>query len=91
MGCSPLSVQVRRSPTETLSMKKHSSTEPQVQAAPLLYSINGACSALGGMGRTWLYEQIKAGRVRTVKLGARTMIPAAEIEALIAESLEVAA
>lgn len=69
-----------------------SSTRPPVQAVtPLLYSVNDSCAALGGIGRTWFYEQIKAGRIRTVKLGARTMVPASEIDRLIGEAIEVAA
>ncbi|MEB1529866.1 helix-turn-helix domain-containing protein [Xanthomonas sp. WHRI 7945] len=64
---------------------------PDQANAPRLYSINGACAALGGMGRTWLYEQIKLKRLRTVKLGRRTMIPASELESLIASQLESAA
>jgi excisionase family DNA binding protein len=30
------------------------------------------------IGRTKFYEEVKAGRLRTVKLGKKTLIPAAE-------------
>lgn len=55
--------------------------------APLLYSIDDARALLGGVGRTWLFEQISTGRVRSIKLGRRTMIPVAEIEALVANGV----
>lgn len=57
----------------------------------MLYSVNDACAALGGMGRTWLYDQIKAGRIRPVKLGARTLIPASEIERMVSDAMGMAA
>lgn len=44
-------------------------------AAPLAYSVREACRTLG-IGKTSLYEEIKAGRLRAVKAGARTLIPA---------------
>ena len=59
-------------------------------SSPRLYSVPDACRVLGGMGRTWLYGQIKAGRIRTIKLGARTMVPATEIDRVIAEAGEAA-
>lgn len=71
-------------------MKNESKTLSPAPAV-YLYSINSACDALGGMGRTWLYDQIKRGTIRTVKLGTRTMIPAAEIERLVDEAMGVAA
>ncbi len=72
-------------------MQKQSLTSSPAPAASLLYSVNDACTALGGMGRTWLYDQIKAGRIRPVKLGTRTLIPASEIERLVADAMGEAA
>ena len=40
----------------------------------LAYSIRDFC-ALTGMGRTWVYGEIKAGRLLVKKAGARTLIP----------------
>lgn len=56
-------------------------TEP-ANIAPLLYSVPAACARLGGVGRSWLYEQMKAGRVRVRKLGRRTMLLAEDVDRL---------
>lgn len=71
-------------------MQKQSSIRSPGQAVSLLYSIHDACAALG-MGRTWLYEQIKSGRIRTVKLGTRTMVPVQELERFISDVMQEAA
>ena len=65
--------------------------ESVAQAKPLLYSTEVARRLLGGMGRTWIYAQIKAGKLRTVKLGTRTLIPYDDIKGLVASALEGAA
>lgn len=52
---------------------------------PLLHSIDGACHQLS-MRRTWLYEQIKAGQIATVKLGRRTLIPNEELQRIVSEA-----
>ena len=38
-----------------------------------------------GLSRSTLYKQMKAGRLRTVKIGGRRLIPRDALEALIAE------
>lgn len=48
----------------------------------LAYTIAEACHAVG-IGRTKLYELIGEGRVETRKIGARTVIPAESLRALI--------
>lgn len=48
----------------------------------LAYSIKEACQA-SSLGRTTLYAHIKAGRLKTVKVGGRTLIPRASLEALL--------
>ena len=52
----------------------------------LAYSITEAMAVIG-IGRTMLYEQIKAGNIRIVKVGRRTLITAAAISEWL-ESLE---
>jgi excisionase family DNA binding protein len=49
---------------------------------PLVYSVNGACSALS-IGRTSLYALIKEGKLPVRKAGRRTLIPAASVRALV--------
>lgn len=69
-------------------MNNISLTRSPAPAESNLCSVNEACAKLGGMGRTWLYAQIKAGRIRPVKLGSRTMIPAREIERFIDQAMQ---
>ena len=58
---------------------------PQADTSPqALHTVQQACALLGGISRTLLYELIGAGRVRVVKLGARTMVPDAEIRRIAA-------
>ncbi len=47
------------------------------------YSIREACQA-SSLGRSTLYNHIAAGRLRAVRVGGRTIIPADALHALIA-------
>lgn len=47
------------------------------------YSIKEACKA-SSLGRTTLYSHINAGRLRAVRVGGRTIIPAEALHALVA-------
>ncbi len=49
----------------------------------IAYSIREACAA-SSLGRTTLYAHISAGRLRAVRVGGRTIIPAEALHALIA-------
>lgn len=49
----------------------------------MTYSINDVIALLG-LGRTTVYKMISEGRLRRVKVDARTLIPAADVKALIA-------
>lgn len=44
------------------------------------FSINEFAAAVG-IGRTTLYAEIRAGRLKPIKVGARTIIPVTESEA----------
>ena len=52
-------------------------------AAPLAYSISGFAQSVG-IGRTKLYEEIAAGRLRARKAGKRTIISVEDARAYIA-------
>ncbi|EPY03230.1 helix-turn-helix domain-containing protein [Magnetospirillum fulvum] len=52
-------------------------TEPR--PAPLAYSIRDALAAVG-IGRSSLYSEIGAGRLKTFKIGSRTLIAAEDLE-----------
>jgi excisionase family DNA binding protein len=49
---------------------------------PLAYSIPEACAS-SRMGRTTLYEAIRAGELRAVKRGRRTLILAEDLKSWI--------
>lgn len=49
----------------------------------IAYSIKEACQA-SSLGRTTLYAHIASKRLRVVRIGGRTIIPAASLHALIA-------
>ena len=48
----------------------------------LAYSIREAC-VVSSLGRTTLYSHIASGRLKVVRLGGRTLIPAKNLKALI--------
>lgn len=49
---------------------------------PLAYSIKEACAA-SSLGRTSIYAHIAAGRLRAIRVGGRTVIPAESLRALL--------
>lgn len=49
----------------------------------MVASIEDARKALGGIGRTKIYEMIKSGDLRTVKVGRRTLVKTDSIRALV--------
>jgi excisionase family DNA binding protein len=51
-----------------------------------LYSIDEARERLGGISRNLIYEILRSGRLSSVVLGSRRLIPAAAIAQLIAQS-----
>jgi excisionase family DNA binding protein len=53
------------------------------EPSKLAYSIKEACRA-SSLGRTTIYNHISAGRLRAVRVGGRTIIPAEALHALIA-------
>jgi excisionase family DNA binding protein len=48
----------------------------------LSYTVNEATEALG-IGRTTIYELIKAGELAVVKIGSRTIIRRKDLDALL--------
>jgi len=55
----------------------HETTTPK-----LAYSIREACTA-SSLGKTTIYSLIAAGRLKAVRVGSRTVIPAGSLRALI--------
>jgi excisionase family DNA binding protein len=59
--------------------------QPPTPSAPdRLLSVDDAAAALG-LGRSLMYGEIAAGRLRTVKVGRRRLVPAGSIAGYIAE------
>lgn len=52
----------------------------------LASTIPDTCRRLG-IGRTLVYDLIKQGKLRPIKLGTRTLIPETELKCLITEQL----
>lgn len=50
------------------------------------YSVRDFCKAYG-LGRSTTYEMIKAGRLKSIRIGGRRLIPAEAAEALIREAV----
>jgi excisionase family DNA binding protein len=53
-----------------------------LSSTKLGYSIREACEATS-LGKTTVYNHIAAGRLRTVRIGGRTIIPADSLRALL--------
>lgn len=49
---------------------------------PLAYSIKDACT-VSSLGRTTLYTHINAGRLKAIRVGGRTIIPAESLNSLL--------
>jgi hypothetical protein len=57
--------------------------EPSVTGTPLLYKVADAVGLLR-MSRAFIYQQIKEGRLRTVKQGGATFITAGALAEYVA-------
>lgn len=64
-------------------MQIHTSPRKRPQPADALtYTVGDAC-ALSGLGRTKIFELLKDGTLRRVKVGDRTLIGGASFRALL--------
>jgi excisionase family DNA binding protein len=57
--------------------------------APLAVSVADAGKALG-ISRTFAYELVNDGTIRTIELGRRRLVPVVELERLVTDLLAVA-
>lgn len=55
--------------------------------APLAHRIPDACRRLG-VGRSSLYELIKSGEIRSIKIGSRTLIPEEDLQRIVSDRLK---
>jgi excisionase family DNA binding protein len=54
---------------------------------PILYSIQDAAEALGGISHWTLRKHVSAGRLRVVRIGRRVFLDADELERIRREGL----
>ena len=64
-----------------------SNIPPEQSDAPLAYRVAHFCKAIG-IGRTKFYELDGRGKIRTVVIGGRRLIPAAEAQRLVRDGCE---
>jgi excisionase family DNA binding protein len=55
--------------------------------APLAYRVAQFCKAVG-LGKTKFYELVRDGKIKTVVIGGRRLIPADEAQRLVREGCE---
>lgn len=55
---------------------------PPDSAAAISYTIPDACTVLG-IGTTKIYELVQQKKIRLVKVGRRSLIPASDLRSLI--------
>ena len=56
--------------------------DSQTITQPLTLRINDAAKALG-IGRSSIYRLINQGKLRTVKIAGRTLVPATEVRRIV--------
>ncbi len=61
-----------------------------VQVIPVAYRVEEAAEALR-ISRDMVYELIRSGRLRSIKLGSRRLVPLVALDEYISTALEVAA
>jgi predicted site-specific integrase-resolvase len=54
---------------------------------PLAYRVNSFCRAIG-ISRTSFYELVKQGKINTVVIAGRRLVPASEADRLLSEATE---
>ncbi|AIB12897.1 hypothetical protein ABAZ39_13040 [Azospirillum argentinense] len=66
-----------------MQKKKVTNATPMAGITKVLLTIPEFLSSTG-IGRSLFYEEVKAGRIKIIKVGARTLIPATEPMAWVA-------
>jgi len=62
---------------------QYKSAVPESPLPRLVYTIQEACR-VSTLGRATIYNHINEGRLRVVRVGGRTLIPAESLHALLA-------
>ncbi|MHB1533917.1 MAG: excisionase family DNA-binding protein [Acidimicrobiales bacterium] len=83
-AASELAEDVRRLTGEVTTLVERPTTQPKA------VSVDDAAQLLG-LGRSSLYELIETGRIRSVKVGSRRLVPMAAIDEFLSGALRVEA
>jgi excisionase family DNA binding protein len=59
----------------------------QSPSIPLAWQIDPACNR-AGIGRTMMYQLIKQGEIRVIKVGRRTLVPESELQEWLARKMQ---
>ena len=66
---------------EGIAIEEYDMEASNVTGIPKAYRVPDACKALG-IGKSTLYRLAQAQKVRIVKIGGRSVVPAGELERL---------
>ena len=55
--------------------------------APLAYRVTQFCKSIG-LGKTKFYELVRDGKIKTIVIGGRRLVPADEAQRLLREGCE---
>lgn len=55
--------------------------------SPVALTVGDACEYLGGLSRATLYRLVAADRLRTFKVGARTLILRADLDRFVEDAV----
>jgi excisionase family DNA binding protein len=65
-------------------MSEQQHTPAAIGLSPQAYGVNDFCRAIG-IGRSKVYELLREKKIRSIRIGKRRLIPAAEAERLLRE------
>ena len=54
---------------------------------PLAYRVNHFCKSVG-LGKTKFYELLRAGKIKTITIGGRRLVPAGEAQRIVREGVQ---
>ena len=54
---------------------------------PLAYRVNHFCKSVG-LGKTKFYELVRAGKIKTITIGGRRLVPADEAQRIVREGVQ---
>ena len=61
-------------------------SKSQQAHTPLAYRVNDFCESIG-LGKTKFYELLQAGKIKTITIGGRRLIPADEAQRVVREGV----